>query len=489
MTKKLGISLVASAILMVAAANAADGAITRFNGTGKTSISYEKIEVTEVNVSAGAFAFTPEFSDPSTRTNPVFEYKFTGLDVDDTALENSLGNSVVAEINASYDGTGASNGVVAYVSDTPSVNDGVITYGQLDSANVKAGKQYAIVNKDTNDSADVNLTIPQKDHAIVPTVGVVATVYTGDTGDLLSTAKDTIFTEIKEYTASVETKLNARINLCDARHTFTSLTAACGLDSNVTDSVTFQITRAAVDYPFLTDLNESNVVLGYDANLTNVVVSDANGSGNEIAIASVVASDFKRVASLVDSNLTDTQSKELVWALTVDGNVSIPSTKFNWAFNLAGSEGNTTAANGLAGDATWGSAGEWKPFGYYAQIPNVTDNATYAIQTNIVVANNGTQEEPIIFTLTANGKTCVLDSQVSDVVSAIAGQSTTTYTASSLLAACQADLGEGTTQATVSIDVPTTPEDISVFASWIRDISGVKQFKDLPVYHTGALVQ
>jgi len=486
MTKKLGISLVASAMLIVAAANAETGSIKSLSDNDKQLVSVEKVLVTDVNLSAGKFIFIPNFNNPSTSTNPIFEYTYTDANISDQALENSLQDTVVAEVNATFNGTSlTATSVKEIVSGAPSVDHGVITYGQKDSSNVKAGKRYAIIYKDTNTSADLNISIAKGAVDSIERVGVRAVVYTGDSRTPLSDAQSLLFQKVKEYDVKLDHRLDARISLCDSRHTFTNINSACGIDNNVTDTIQFTITRAYADYEYVSDMNQSNITLGTDQNLTGVIASDANGTNGDIKIASVVPSATDRVANLVDADLIETAKNSLAWDLTVVGNTTIPTTKFNWTFNLVGSEGNVTAEYA---DTTPGSAGEWKPFGYYAQVPNVQNSAADGISTNIIVANTGTSSQPVIFTVIANNDSCVIDSQASITFGEIPAKSSMVYSAASLFAECEAKLGD-ITRATVQIDVPTTPEDISVFASWIRNLDTGKQFKDLPVYHTGTLAQ
>ena len=500
MTKLIKSSLVASmALSSLAYAATAAGDLQYLNGSNTITVSKELVAVKDVNVSLGGFIFKPNITDPSSRTNPIFEFKV----VNGEGLEQkALDGFKVYELNTTANEYNAS----APVSGDPSVNDSTISFAQADSANVKSqswyviGKESSCTDSDGNGLCDANATANTpfiyktiKDHNFTePNVSIDAKLYTGDTGDLISEANLPSSIEIlPEYEVAITKKLDRRTNLCDLEKTFTSGIGCATGDNNDTDTLTFKLAKLG-DYTYPFNVGDtSNLVVTFDKN-ESAIASVTPTTGDTLATAGAITPADENFtvdynASSIEAATTDGVTSTL--NVKVDGNTSINTiAKAAWTFTLVDDDNTTlkTRVYGSDSEGTLGTAGEWKPFGYYAMIPNVTNNSASSVVTNFVITSKAPTEQDIFFTLHADGKTCSLNTidNASLFTGKLQPDNVMRVDADVLYQACATELGTAEGKTMVEIDIPTEPENIAVHASFSQAGS---VFKDLPVYHTGTL--
>jgi len=511
--KKLGFSLVAAAMLSTSAMAAnnpciltngvesglCDGTVT-VGQTGNGTISAELLAVSEVNASVANFSFLPHFTQPSIRNNPVFEFAITPSsvsgDLSGHAIYEVIDNNGSLEYNTSRQ-----------ITETGTIANGVISFAVLSSGGgaVKSESRYAILSISGDGNASNSANFAQNVNVLIKTAAdaantsVCANVYTGDTGAHLSgDCKSPLYTVVNEYKIVVDKVFDRRIALCSSngaiRTAFDTTSGGCGADDNKSDSATFQIIRTDVTYPFV-DNNMSDMMIHADTNLTVVNNVDA---ANSTLLPVFTAKDFNvtgasdsyqstviESASLAGTKTAANQDLTVVYDVNLTG--KIPDTKFDWEFTLRHPNGKTT---GALGSDSKGKLGEWKPFGYAAQIPNVTTNTAKNLSTNIIVTNTGDKVAEVFFTLVSGGKECTINSVDSAaVVPAIPANSVTVYSATDLLANCAtpAPLPTSTTKFGLEIDIATTPTNIYTAASFRNSTTSTKVFKDLPVYNTSSM--
>lgn len=493
---KLGLSLLASAVI---AASASAACTLPGTGTGCTgtlnvaqggTISQELLAVGDTNVSVANFTFIPKFDKPSTRNNPVFEFAVTPTNVTGDVSQYAV---YKVDLNTSTNSW-------EYNKSAPATNTGVISNGVVTfsasggSTVVQANEKYQIlsINGDGNASNPVNfaaVNVLIKTPADAANTSVCANVYTGDTGAFLSGAcKTPLYSVVPEYKIQVTKSFNRRTNLCSGKVVFDTSAGGCGGDNNKTDNAMFQIVRTPVTYPFSNDTNNSYLKITADTNLT--VVSSVN-PGAYSGAATNLAADFNvsHVVPGVTSTQTSTFKSNSLAAATapahqtlevvyeVNTSSTIPDTKFNWEFVLASTAGNTSAA----GSASSGALGEWKPFGYAAQIPNVsTVNGGHDVETTVIVTNTSSSDADVFFTLVDAGNECLV-STANTALNAVPANSSMKYKATALKALCP------TIGATfgLELDIAINPQDVYTAASFKN--TGKNLFKDLPVYSTSKM--
>ena len=505
--KKLGFSLVAATMLSTSAM-----AICTLPGSGTDctgnlnvsqggTISAELLAVSDVNVSVANFTFTPHFSTPSTRNNPVFEFSVTP-----TNVTGDLTGHAIYEINASGE-YNSSNPITK----TGTITNGVVSFGVLSGGggSVKSASNYAILSINPATAPDGNATDPLnfakvdlliKTAADAASTSVCANVYTGDTGAFLSGAcKTPLYTVVPEYKIIVDKEFNRRLDLCSGRIVFDTTSGGCGSDDNKTDRSAFQIVRTDVTYPFV-DNNKSAMRIHADQNLSVIAIGgnvNANTAGTTMSptvtaspmiilnAASTRQDTVLSASSLKDATNVARQSLTVVYE--VNTSAKIPDTKFDWEFILSmtdasGKEHNTSALGSLSK----GNLGEWKPFGYAAQIPNVSVNTAAAVESTMIVTNTGDKTAEVFFTLVGAGVECQVDTLSNPTLNAIPANSIMKYTASTLLAACPS-IGVDTATFGLELDIAVNPQDIYTHASFRNKSSGTALFKDLPVYNTSSM--
>jgi hypothetical protein len=499
--RKLGLSLIASSLIAVAAMAEATPGIINGVGTVETpSISWERIAAGELNVSVTAFTFTPIFVDPAVRNNPIFEFTFS------SEVAGNLEGYHIYEINATNEYNSSNP-----VSDDASINGNKISFAAADGSIVKANVKYGILKdgadgnaSDVDNFGQVLTTIPQGGQDQAGMISINADVYTGDTGDHLSYAeKSPLYTVVKEYAIAVDKVFSRKTNLCSGRVIFDTSTGGCSAEDNATDTVSFKITRTNCTYNFNADGDASSLVIKGDNNLTSVQVREARDANvgfattlldtfgltddTILAITNSTGTSFEQNNLLTAANLAAATSEKVIAVqYEVNGSVTpIQDTKFGWEFKLSGPDGNTSAAGSTSfGTVASKAAGEWKTYGYAAQIPNVTTSVAAGIDTTIIMTNTNAANSDVYFTLIANGEECTVSS-VDDGLSPMIGNSTTKYTADSLFVGDCA--GMTATSFGVEIESTATPNDIYTAASFANRSGSVAIFKDLPVYSTSTL--
>ncbi len=470
--------------------------VLKFMGSdanGAITVSKELLNVKDVNISLGGFLYQPNIVNPSSRTNPTFEFKVQGV----TLTNSDLQGFKVFEVNATSYEYNASNPV----SGSGTVNSDTITFIQASSSNVHSQSWYVIAkegsgSQEANDTANtLNMPVTlHKGNFVAPAVSIEANLYTGDSGNHISQASLESSIEIKpEYAVTID-GFSRRTNICDNEKTFTTGIGCQSGDNNDTDTITFKITKLGeYSYKFNTSADKSYLFVEYDQNESAVTSINSDTSNDEVAvITATLTSDFN---STVELNGTDINNsilgKTTVIEYTVDRNTSIKTVmKAGWTFRLV-DDANNSLETEVFGSASSGAvenaaAGTWKPFGYYAMVPNVTVNPKNNILTNLVLTSRASSDLDVVITLRGNDNTCTLSTMDNPAVfgnKKLKPNNPWRLDLTDLYAACSAKLGT-TKKTMVEIDIPTDPENIAVHASFIKNAS---VFKDLPVYHTGTL--
>ena len=489
---KIATSLVAASLLSVTAFAAAGDTI---NVNGGGTISEELLTVAkDVNVSLGNFTITPSFSSPSSRNNPIFEFVFTPS-IDATAMTTALAGFEVYEINGTNEYNASSP-----LSSGFTISGNTVSFAKsTGTASVTSGNTYGILN--STQATDDNASTPDNIASILVEVssateaaatGVTYEIYTGDSGlKFASDSKTNMYSVKPEYKITLDTPFDRRTDLCSGKVVFSKATGGCGADNNDTDTLMFTIARTDMSYDFnasgdasyMRVTGDSNLTVMGDAGSSVVTTSSANTLPTATPTLAHTGTSFEQNATITAANLaaaSSTSTQVLALDYKVVGNVAITDTKFNWNFLLVGPDGNTT----VKGSDSSGTAGEWKPYGYAAQIPNVSHADSVNISTVVSVTNTGSSSVPVFMTLVADGKECLVNSTDVATIADAAANSTTKYEAKTLLAACPSITASSFG---LELDIATQPSDIYTSASYKRALTGNLVFKDLPVYSTSTM--
>lgn len=442
-------------------------------------IGSELLSVRDVNVSnvmANA-TYTPSDIPASAVKNPIFQFEFTNLkdlDVNTTAIslasvyevldgnESNVtnGNRILVANNAQV--SGSTKNVISFTAATA----GTYAYNN---------KMYQVC--DTNTTNGTSLAgVVVKDST--GSVTLQAKLYSGDSNKQVdaSTAK-TIFEIADEFSASVTQKFDATIDAASSFFKFkTNATDTTALDD---DNVTITVK----DGNFTHGLGTAVVwnLFKADQNLSVNTTTVSALAGSTIGDTTPDNTDFN-----VSINSTNAELPILT-NLTVDGNSKIEKTKFVVHTYITDAELGTTKVD-LITYATIDdkNAGEWKIYGYTAQIPDAVVK-TGAKETYINVTNRSSLSANAFFsiypdTINADGSASNAGVDACEVDGGtIAANQTRKFELSRLTANCPVKTGTFA----VELAVPTTPD--SVYANAVQKNITLSQFKDLPVYNSSSM--
>jgi hypothetical protein len=479
--KKIGLSI--AAVAMLGTASFA-GTVTNPGSVGL--IGQEKLSLSDVNISAvfgttaststgNGIVYTPTDIPATSLKNPIFKFTFAnGKDV----VASSTTAVFEAQDGNATNATPTNYKLVAKTPQISGTNSNIISFNAVDS-NTYAynSKKYVVADSngtDVNGTAAVQLTVVKGSSSDLT---LQAELYSGDSQAQADIAPATSIAKVgAEYTGSVSTEFNARIDASNSFYTFydqgttsTADTAVFNLHQNAT------LTGASLG------VTAGNIVVTFDQNLTKNAytaaytgtVTSASPTRNDNNVTDSLAALFNTSNNAQDNNETLT--------LVVDGASTINKTNFDvHAYVTSG----TTNFDVIS--KTTGNAGAWTVYGYNAQIPNVAGK-TGNFETVFEFANRSSIPADVFFTLIDPKGTIVTLSSVDNSadIASLPADNSSKYKATKLAALAMAKdpsfLGNG--YFNVEVSIPTTPSSVYGSASFLNSGSG--QFKDLPVYNTG----
>jgi len=313
---------------------------------------------------------------------------------------------------------------------------------------------------------------------------------TSGTEEIRDTATITPFTTTPQYKVACETKLNNLINVENAATAFVAtkhgaLNTSDGTEGDVMDVLSdvmrFTVEKYTVDVGL--DGNTSRVLVTANQDLSTFVTvshnfesADMSGVGtwinaNEVAIDSGADESTPAYYGLDASTHTYTAK------FTVDGNTSIPETKFTANFYInQDTEGTTyTPADSYTPNS---AIGEWVNFAYIAQVAGAETGGNQDMKTKFYITNRSCKTVTPVFTVVMNGQ-----EYTNVTVGEVAVNEEKIFFMKDIIAAAGiATVPETSTKASVEITIPGNAEDFYVYAQGKNGELG--QFKDLPVYNT-----
>jgi hypothetical protein len=330
---------------------------------------------------------------------------------------------------------------------------------------VNRNKTYRLVSNDSNSSitvGDLTLKLPKG-----TTSAKAKLILTDNTGfNTLDTVEDDIITTVQQFSASVTTKLDQKI---DSSADFKTFVLAAKAD---TYQISFVNLRSTLNYA--ADATKVELVLFADQNLTK------NGytASSTAAPGSIVTHDMNTTLTYNDVQSDTNQSD--VNTLTVNGTSAMSITTFT-ASAIVTVDGITSPLTVM----DKAEAGKWDIYGYTAQIPNVVAIAS-RFETTIKFTNKGNEDANIYFTLRdQDGTVALVNSATNTNIPSLKAGTTSTYNASTLLAQVTDVAFDKANSMSVEVSVPATPTNIYGFASF-RNLT-LGQFKDLPIYNSSEL--
>lgn len=295
----------------------------------------------------------------------------------------------------------------------------------------------------------------------------------GNNDDLRDSSNEVEIAKTKQEWEVSVSKYDALIDASSAFKKFTDATSTSNGTVDVA-SINVKQNSVGVSSGALT-LNE---VITADNNVSKFATSWAKLSGSSI----VLDSNLK-----FDENVTYATTTEDNATFTADATHEIKKSQFKIALNATKTANNTKFTKEYVAESPK-NFGEWKIYGYNAQIPNVRGDGDF--ETDLKFTNRSGLETKVYFTLIDQDGTVVqLDSsEVSSVKAQLLSENETVgYKASELITLAHAKDSAFATVGTVSVEVsiPTTPSSVYGFASFKN--ANLKQFKDLPVYNTSEM--
>lgn len=475
------ISLVASTLL---ASTLSAGTLTSLSGS-KLTVAEELFQVSnEMNISvvgkaSSPLVFTTSFSDPSTVSDPSFEFTFT-----DAVDMNSTAKAYVVDEN---------NVTVAYAG----VIDGQLLKFTSDSnTSIDSGKTYTLFTTDDVVSLGESITAANTGEGLKSYLTKTALLASGVTLNLWSmsgtpkltdTATTTLFSVAPEYSVSCSGKLDNLINVEDASNTFIVTShgrnaTSSSQDANRTDTFIFNVARADLDYS-VGDNNGAVLAVTVDGNAS---VEDSNGTFSDATTGTGAGTWAQTVSNGVslDFNLTSsaalTAGTDLSYTIlyTTTGAHALEATTFTGSYYIDLVDYNTTVTP-AGSNSLNGSLGEWTNFAYIAQIPAVS-YAPGITTAKFYITNRSCASVTPTFKLIRDGEISYAD------MTAIATDSQGKYTVDQIVTAALADTRNAANDLTtggpfaVELTLPGNAEDFYVAAQMQNDAKS----KDLPVYNT-----
>jgi len=424
------------------------GTLTVNGGTFKVSKELLQAKAVDVNITTAIFYKAGIVS--SSASEPGFEIAFAGLT---PSAKNLL--IVDAETNAT-------------VAKFSRIDDSSIILEAVSGKSINRNKSYKLVSKDNNASitaGDLELTLPKG-----TTSAKAKLTLTDNTGvSKLDEVEDDIITTVQQFSASVKTKLDEKI---DSSADFKKFVGGVAFDSY---EISFVNNFSATTGKWA-NATKVDLVLFSDQNLTK------NGySAVTLAPAGDGSIDKKDMnTTLTYTDIASDSNQSHVNTLTVNGTSAMGITTFTASAIVT--------VNGITSPLTImdkAEAGQWDIYGYTAQIPNVAAIAPN-FETTIKFTNKGNENANIYFTLRdADGTVALVNSAINTNVPSLQAGTTQTYNASMLLAQVTDVAFDKTTSISVEVSVPATPTNIYGFASFKNLKLG--QFKDLPIYNSSTL--
>lgn len=438
------ITSVAVAVALTTGAFAA-GTLTVHGSTYKVSKELLQAKAIDVNITT-AIDYKAGITN-SSASEPGFEIVFAGL-------TPSAKNLLMVE-----DDTNAT------VAEFSRIDGSSIILDAKSGASVNRNKTYKLVSRDGNLSikgGDLTLKLPQG-----TTSAKAKLILTDNTGfNILDTVEDDIITTVQQFSASVKTKLDEKI---DSSADFKKFVLSALSD---TYEISFVNLGSTLDY----DANATKVdlVLFADQNLTK------NGyiPTTSDLTATIVPNDMNTTLTYNDADSDNNQSD--LNTLTVNGTSAMSITTFTASAIVT--------VNGITSPLTImdkAEAGKWDIYGYTAQIPNVVAIAS-KFETTIKFTNKGNEDANIYFTLRdQDGTVALVNSATNTNIPSLKAGTTGIYNASTLLAQVTDVAFDKANSISVEVSVPATPTNIYGFASF-RNLT-LGQFKDLPIYNSSDL--
>ena len=493
MTKLKNIVLSAAAVSLVtsslfaAAGTPNIGTIKTTTGTAYT-VASEIFDLNgTVSIPVNTVLYKPEGIPSGSLANPVF--KFTASH----AFTSAPAALKVYELNTSATGcsdsnlTGCTNNVLVANNPQLSSSNKVIGFTDATSGTIFVNNsKWYVLDDDTNSSNtlttgnELNVTM-----STATNVTVNAELYSGDSNDLVDSAPNTTIAQAQaEYTASISTQFNARIDTANGSLKFYDQYQAT--DKN--DTMVLNIKDANVTYSVQSVLLDANItlVLNSDVNITSYVPF-ANRTVSNLSIQGTTG-DTNTTAKQAAFDSNTTAGTNVTVAYTANGTAVINETNFG-AHVFLSRVSNTLTKDLMSSSFTTGAAGyagAWKYFGYTAQVPGANYNAN-ASDTVITIVNTQTKGSAAVdayFTIVDDlGNDCKLDSTMGKAsVTKVTTGSKNKYRLSSMLADCT-NMNPGNTAYAIEYNVPTTPSTIYSNAFVDNTAATNGKFKVLPVYN------
>ncbi len=431
------------------------GTLTVNGGTFK--VSKELLQGTAVDVNITTAIFYKAGITGSSASEPGFEIAFAGLtpSAKNLAIIDAETNATVAKFSR--------------------IDDSSIILEAKSGASINRNKSYKLVSfSDDNDGTnDDNTTITAGDLKLTLPKGTTSAkaklILTDNTGvSKLDEVEDDIITTVQQFSASVKTKLDDKI---DSSADFKKF-----ISNTLLDTYEISFVNNAPSLNKWADATKVDLVLFSDQNLTKNGYTAATAAA--AADGTIDKKDMNTTLTYTDAASDSNQSHTNT--LTVTGASAMSITTFT-ASAIVTVDGITSPLTIM----DKAEAGQWDIYGYTAQIPNVTAIAPN-FETTIKFTNKGNENANIYFTLRdTDGTVALVNSAINTNVPSLQAGTTQTYNASMLLAQVTDVAFNKTASISVEVSVPATPTNIYGFASF-RNLK-LGQFKDLPIYNSSTL--
>jgi len=455
--KKIALSLVAVAGLMSVGANAGE---IDLNTT--TSFAKELTVGQTRNLATGDFNLSYIYQGVTIQGGNVV-LNFEGGKILDGNLTDSYlyykSNDTSGDVNITFNSL-TNNGKTA-------------TYKMESNATIPTGAELVWVGKGKKlgNGIDLNVTLDSGSTSFKVSIDVANSA--GDIKD--SAPATTILNGVQELSAKVLTSFSAQI---DPVANYLKFTNSQSSNKGV---VTLHrgITNKSVGNA------DTTVTLYSDTNLNDFgsLIPTATGIATNTSLACTSLTQNGQEYKM-DCNLTWSSGRDsnITFNFTADGSHKIQETNFWVAAKVDSTAKNPNYSATILEKTEFGN---WKNYGYRAQIPNVL--ATSNFKTYLKFTNASSLDADVYMTIRdIDGTVVTLSSADSEIASLPAGK-TVKYLANTFLQTAYDKDNDLDIKQSVSVElnIPTNPNKVYGFAS-LKNIS-LGQFKDLPVYSTSSM--
>ena len=505
--KKIATSTVVAGLLMGGSAFAGT---LNFNLNGTESST--QLKVAEELFEAGNPVIAILGDATSAQNNGIPAYRYAqpsltytatldgSLTVSDGAVKLIFGSAPVVSAGNQVVITDASNDQVIAVQNT--ITDNTIVLDSDSQYTFTNDKKYnifivadsvALGDTVTASAQGAYLSVQDSSAAIDAETVELQLWSTSGTEEMRDSATLDLFAVTPQYFVTCESKLNNLINVENAATAFVStkhgaLNTVDGTAGDVMDVLSdvmrFKVEKYTVDIGL--DGNQSRVSIVTDQPLSNFVTvthnfeaADMSGTGTW-ASPTMVWLDSGTDDSTPAYYGLDATTHTYTAKFTVDGNTTIPETKFKASFYINSDDAPLYWTYTPAKDYTPNAdMGQWVNFAYIAQIAGATnDDST---KTKLFITNRSCKAVSPIVTFIYEGKT------VTVTAPSIAVDTQGKVMLDDLIDNNQAAFANAgiPTRAryAVEITIPGNAEDFYVYAQ-SQNRSNVAATKDLPVYNT-----